>query len=120
MREKYSCGRESMRLHRSARDSRSTRDLRALLERVGTEVPPTMQPHFPFVVPELSYLKFGTIAVSINSNVGKNILIRLCYSACSLRWLQLQSNTSVQIYTIAFNTAILKRFSKMYSTERGC
>ena len=79
MREKYSCGRESMRLHRL--------DLRALLERVGTEVPPTMQPHFPFVVPELSYLKFGTISVSINSNVGKNILIRLCYSACSLRWL---------------------------------
>ena len=33
------------------------------LERVGAEVPPTMQPHFPFVVPEPSYLKFGTVAV---------------------------------------------------------
>ena len=33
------------------------------LERVGAEVPPTMQPHFLFVVPEPSYLKFGTVAV---------------------------------------------------------
>ena len=63
MRERYSCERESMRLHRSARDSPSMRDLRALLERVGDEVPSTMQPHFPFVVPELSFLKFGIVAV---------------------------------------------------------
>ena len=48
MHAKYSCERESVR---------------ALLESVGAEVPPTMQPHFPFVVPKLSYLKFGTVAV---------------------------------------------------------
>ena len=29
----------------------------------SAEVPPTMLPHFPFVVPEPSYLKFGTVAV---------------------------------------------------------
>ena len=33
------------------------------LERVRAEVPPTMQPHFPSVVSEPSYLKFGKVAV---------------------------------------------------------
>ena len=41
---------------------------------------PTMLPHFPFVVPEPSYLKFGTVAVLTATSakyINKTLLQRM-------------------------------------------